>query len=162
MGLQNFLAWISRNPLKSLNSPKEMQGNTRLISCIFLAFGLAWIPLGLAWRRLASRRRHDFPSPSGPAAQVARRARLALRENGLEETREPVRPGGRPVALVDQVLPDLDQRVHEPARRGDGVDRVAGERPVIGFVVADAVDVKVGLGGERLDERLRNAVVPIP
>ena len=67
-----------------------------------------------------------------------------------------------PAALGDQVLPDLDQRVGEAARGGDGVDRVAGERPVIGLVVADCGLVQVVLGAERREQRGGNAVVEVP
>ena len=51
--------------------------------------------------------------------------------------------------FVDEILPDLDQGVGEPAGGRDGVDRVAGERAVVGLVVADAVGVEVGLGAQR-------------
>ena len=105
-------------------------------------------------------RRSACPRARAPKSAGASRAPIG--EDGLQEAGDALGPGQRALRFADQILPDLDQRIGQSARSGDGVDRVAGQAAVIGFVVADVASGKIGLGEQSLDQRLRNPVVAIP
>ncbi len=97
-----------------------------------------------------------------PAAEIGGRARPPIGDDGREEARKAFGPCARASPVGDQVLPDLDQRIGQPARGGDRVDRVPGQGAVIGLVVADLADGEIRLKKQRLDQRLRRPVVAIP
>ena len=85
--------------------------------------------------------------------------RSARAARGFEEPGEALRPFLGALARCDQILPDLDQRIGEAPDGGVPVDGVAGERPIIGLVVADDESV---LGLQPVQQRLGEAVVRIP
>ena len=101
-------------------------------------------------------------APPRPAAEIRRRAAFAVGKDRPQQTGEARGPGERVILGADQILPDLDQRVGQSARRRDRVDRVAGKRAVIGLVVADLAGGKIRLGGQRLDQRLWEPAVAVP
>ena len=95
--------------------------------------------------------------PPRARAKIGGRARPRIGEDGLEQPGDALAPGQRVLLLPDQVLPDLDQDIGQSARSGGGVDRVAGERAVVRFVVADVASVEIGLREQRFDQRFRES-----
>ena len=84
---------------------------------------------------------------------------LRIKQQRAQQARDAGRPLRLPRRVRNQILPDFYQQVGQAARRRMLVQRIAFQRPVIGFIVADNQARLAGQGG---DEGQGQARITIP
>src|SRR5580704_2278457 len=78
---REIFPWIRRNPLKSPNSAKGIQGNASFFAWFYLVL------LGLIWRRSAHRSRPSRRTPPRPARRIGDRLRAEQDEDDANDPR---------------------------------------------------------------------------